>query len=104
MSDAFTNYPRPMRATPVVSVSFANQQFCMAVVVARRGPPRFCGEGGFNDLYPCGVCGRHFCEAHAGDGTITLPDGDYLLCYACSQLSYDEQMRVIALRKDFEHG
>ena len=25
-------------------------------------------------------------------------------CFACSQLSYDEQVRVIALRRDLERG
>ncbi len=48
MSNPFTAYPRPMRATAVVSVSFTNQHFCMAIVATKRGAPRFYGSGSFD--------------------------------------------------------
>ncbi len=33
-----------------------------------------------------------------------LTSDSYLLCANCARLSYEEQMRVIALRRDLERG
>lgn len=74
----------------------------MHVVRARRRVLRFCDVDSL--VSPCSVCGRFFCEAHAGEGTIMLTSDSYLLCANCARLSYEEQMRVIALRRDLERG
>ena len=98
MSRPFTSYPKPYPVHATVSVVFTNQHFCRAIVVRKRCSPAFCGRDD-DDLYPCSVCGQLFCEQHVSDC-----EGEYALCAHCAALTYDEQMRIIQLRKDLEHG
>ena len=69
----------------------------------KQGSPAFCGVWE-EDLYPCGVCGLLYCEAHAGDQEIMLGAVATMLCSHCAQLPHDEQLRIIELRKDLERG